>query len=617
MAVTSRVNPTPTPALNVWWVRLPLLALLGGVFTVMALMLVLLTYQIGIAGRVVPGVFAGGVALGGMTRDEAILALQDAFTYDDNTVFTLRLDEQFWQVSAADLGVSLDAPAMVEAALALGHGGNPAQNLLTQAQIWLRGGVVAPMVRYDEARAQAQLEQIAQAVNVAPQNATLRLDGINVLSEAGSPGRTLDIDTALSQLQAQILALQPGGEIALSVTEYAPALASLDDTSAYLSVALSAPIALTATDAQGQPLGPWMLSPEQIAPLLRAEPDAQGQYQISVDLAPLAAELERLAPGLIVPAQNGMFTFNDETRELEAIVPAVHGRQLDVPETLRRMEAAVFDAQNRTVEIAFSEKLPIYHNNITAAELGITELVSSSRTFYTGSTANRRKNIEVGATFYNGLIVAPGETFSFNAIIGDISAERGFVEGAIIFGGRTVTGIGGGVCQVSTTVYRAAFFGGYPIVERYSHGYRVGYYELGGAGPGLDAAIFTPTADFKFVNDTDYHLLIETEFMPEADAIEFRFYSTNPGRTVEVSQPILRNETQPLNPQYEVNPNLQPGQQLQVDWAQSGGDVIITRVIRDLQGNILERRDYGTFYQPWGAIVQVAPGDPRLTASSS
>ncbi|MEL7236499.1 MAG: VanW family protein, partial [Chloroflexota bacterium] len=221
---------------------------------------------------------------------------------------------------------------------------------------------------------------------------------------------------------------------------------------------------------------------------------------------------------------------------------------------------------------------------------------------------------------YNGVIIAPGENFSFNDLVGEISEDTGFVEGAIIFGGRTVKGIGGGVCQVSTTAYRAAFSGGYEIMERHSHGYRVGYYEQGGSGPGLDAAIYitdpgdrNPGADFKFANNTDYHLLIETEFMGDLDALEFRFYSTNPGHTVEISEPIVRNVTQPLQTVYEVNENLQPGQQLQVDWSQEGGDVIVTRIIRDDVGNILERRDYGTFYQPWAAVVQVAPGDSRAS----
>ena len=110
----------------------------------------------------------------------------------------------------------------------------------------------------------------------------------------------------------------------------------------------------------------------------------------------------------------------------------------------------------------------------------------------------------------------------------------------MIFGGSTVTGIGGGICQVSTTVFRAAFSGGFAITERNSHGYRVGYYEYAGAGPGLDAAIWQPTSDFRFQNNTPYHLLIESEFMGARDALQFRFYSTRHWHTV-VEPPIIRD----------------------------------------------------------------------------
>jgi vancomycin resistance protein YoaR len=197
-------------------------------------------------------------------------------------------------------------------------------------------------------------------------------------------------------------------------------------------------------------------------------------------------------------------------------------------------------------------------------------------------------------------------------LLGDISVETGFVQGKVIFGGRTVDGVGGGVCQVSTTAFRAAFTAGFPIIERNSHGYRVGFYELN-SGPGLDAAIFQPEADFRFLNDTDYHLLIETSVYPANSSIQFRFYSTNPGRQVTIEGPVVRNVTAPLPTIFEANADLQGGVSQQVDWAAEGADVTLTRIIRDAGGNEIERDELFTHYEPWAAVVQVAPGDPRLT----
>jgi vancomycin resistance protein YoaR len=199
--------------------------------------------------------------------------------------------------------------------------------------------------------------------------------------------------------------------------------------------------------------------------------------------------------------------------------------------------------------------------------------------------------------------------------VGDISPEEGYVSSGVIYGGRTIQGVGGGVCQVSTTAFRAAFYGGFPIVERYAHGYRVAYYERGDAeGVGMDAAIFTPDLDFRFLNDTDYHLLIETSVYPANNSIEFRFYSTNPGRQVIKEGPIVRDQVAPLATVYEANPDLQLGQELQVDWAAEGAYVEVTRRILDVNGNELDREIFASQYQPWGAIVQVAPGDSRVTA---
>lgn len=619
MTVTNPIGqtpPQPQSGISPWLVRIPLLLVFGGIFTAMALVFALIVYQVGATGRIVPGVFAYGVHLGGLSPAEATTTLESAFTYPNETVFTFRYNDQYWQHTAADLGVALDAEATANVAYAVGHGGGISRNLMAQASAWLQGVSVEPVVRYDENTAHVILEQIAADIGQPPQYPQLTLNGLAVETTPAQAGIVLDVDAALRALQARIVSLDVGGEIPLTVNTVTPPVADVEAAAAYIRTAIAAPITLTATDAAGNPLGPWTIAPEQIAALLSIEyisgEDGIGRYDVQIDMSAFNATLETLAPGLIIPPQNGRFVFNDETRELDVLEPAVNGRTLNTAETVARMEAAVFSVDNRIVPLAFDTILPPYHNDVTAAELGITELVSSSRTLYTGSTAARKQNIENAASFYNGVIIAPNETFSFNELVGDISEENGFVEGAIIFGGRTVKGIGGGVCQVSTTVYRAAFFGGYPIVERYSHGYRVGYYELDGLGPGMDAAIFTPTADFKFLNDTEYHLLIETDYLPEQDALEFRLYSTNPGRMVSVSEPILRNVTQPPQPVYEANANLLPGQQLQVDWPKEGGDVIVTRTITDANGNLIERRDYGTFYQPWSAVIQVAPNDSRL-----
>ncbi|MEI2693397.1 MAG: VanW family protein [Anaerolineae bacterium] len=171
----------------------------------------------------------------------------------------------------------------------------------------------------------------------------------------------------------------------------------------------------------------------------------------------------------------------------------------------------------------------------------------------------------------------PGGVFSFNQAIGDVSEEYGYKDSLIIWGDRTAVGIGGGVCQVSTTVFRAAYYGGFPIEERWNHGYVVGWYGT----PGLDATIYTPTVDFKFRNTTDNYLIIKSVLDEAKGILTFQFYGTKPPWQVEVTGPEILKETPPPAAIYQRDASLAPGEMRQVDWASKGMDVAWRRVIRD------------------------------------
>ena len=607
----------PAPAFNPWWIRLPILVVTGGMLFGLIVAVALGAFQVLYSGRIVPNVRAYGIDLGGMTPLQAVEALDAAFTYDDSTVFTFRDSAGVWQASARELGVSLDAQATAARAFAVGHGQGFVSNLADQALAWLNGVDIAPEIRYDQAAALRFLQGIAAGIDRAPTEATLVIRGTDVQAAPGAIGRSLDLTTTLAALDSAILSLRPGGELPLMVRETLPVTPDTRAAADKARVALSAPIVLTADDGSGAPLGPWTIPVSQIEALLRIDTltaaDGTQSLDVQIDTAVYRPSLEALAPGLVRPAENARFHFDQGTGQLVNVLAAVQGRRLNVDATLVRIAQAAFDPANRTVAMVFDMLDPQYPDSITAAQLGITELVSEGVSYYAGSSEARRSNISTAISRFDGLIIAPGEEFSFNRFVGDISPEEGFVEGFVIMGDRTVRGVGGGVCQVSTTAFRAAFYAGYPITERWAHGYRVGYYEAGDPeGVGMDAAIFTPDLDFRFINDTDYHLLIEAFIDPTTASVHFRFYSTNPGRLV-TRQPAEITGVQPPAPtSYVASDRLQPDQQLQVDWPAEGAYVRVLRVITDLNGVELRREYIASQYQPWGAVVQVAPGDPRL-----
>lgn len=603
-----------------WLIRLPLLFVTGIIFFLLLLIVVIGAFRISYDGRITPGVSSYGVDLSGMTLDEAVSALSARFTYDNTTVFTLRYGDRSWQLTAQDLGFTYDPSETVAQAMLVGKNGDMVAGLRDQARAWFDGHAIAPIIHYDQNMAAERVAAIAVEIDTPPQDATLFVDNGQVITLPGQLGWKLDVESTLANLDRAMLSLASGGDVALVVNEISPSILNTDEAGNQIRAALSGPLELVANGVNGERLGPWSISVEQIAALLAIEltnnVDGTQHYQVSIDMDVFSESLNTLAPGLITSPRNGRFQFNDNTGELEMLLPAENGRELNVDETLARLEQAVLRYDGRSVPIAFNYTEPRYHNAITAAELGISGLVAEATTYYSGSGVNRRHNIAEGASRFDGLIVGPGEEFSFNYWLGEVSIEAGFVESKVIEGERTVDGVGGGICQVSTTAFRAAFTGGFTIIERNSHAYRVGFYELNNSPPGLDAAIWTPDRDFRFQNDTPYHLLIEASVYPANNALQFRFYSTNPGRTVEIQEPIIRNPEPALETIYEANAALQLGDAVQVDWAAEGADVTILRVIRDASGNELRRDSIFTHYFPWRAIIQVAPNDSRLASSN-
>jgi vancomycin resistance protein YoaR len=623
------VNKTPQHSrLNPWLIRLPVLFITGCILLVLLLVIFVGIVQMQFGSKILPSVWVGRVNVGSMTRDDAAAALTQAFSYDKDAVFTFRDGDKFWQFTAGDLGVSLDVDATVDQAISAGHDSNVIFNLVEQASIWFNGRSISPIIRYDQNVAAARLLEIAREINRPAVDATLDINGLFVTATPGSSGRMVDVPAMLTQLDAVILRMDTGGEIPLMIKESLPLVWDTETAAAKARAAISTSVTLVADNPDGPPLGPWSATPDQIAALLTVEPvyntDGTMTYDVGINVNAFRSFLENLAPGLITQPQNARFHFNDDTRQLEVFEPGTNGRSLNVDQTLTRLETAIFstDVNARQVSMAFNYTLSPYHEGITAAELGITEMVSQATTFYTGSTQNRINNVIEAAQRFDGLIIAPGEEFSFNTLLGNISPEEGFAEGFVIYGDRTIKGVGGGVCQVSTTVFQAAFYAGFPMTEWHSHGYRVGYYEKG-EGMGMDAAIYQgdPTLgeaslDFKFINDTSYHLLIETSIFPADQSVQFRFYSTNPGRQVVKQGPTVSNVLAPRETTYVGNADIGLGQERWVDWPAEGAYVVVTREILDANGQVTRRDDFKRQYAPWGAVIQVNPSDSRLSQTT-
>jgi len=612
-------SPTTTYSRSILLVPQVMTALAGGL-VIFSLLIggLALGYGSYYADRIFPGVWIAGINLSGLEPTEAAARLANHFDYPENGKIILRDGEQFWLVSPAQLGFELDPVSTAVAAFNVGRQGNPVIRIWQQFNAWYYGTTLSPQYLLNESTTQGFLTDIAKKTDRTVIEASLSVEGVNVNAVPGQVGRTFDIVATRDILVEQLQTMQDG-EIDLVITETPPDILDASQPAETARQILSAPLTLTYPDAQEGAPGPWTFEPDFLAGMLsinKVSTPHGASYQVGLNSEVLRVFLENLDPELAQTRQNARFIFNDDTRELEVIQPAVTGRALNVDATLASINQKLLTGEH-TFPLEFTITTPEVGDQATGAELGITDLVSAHTSYFYGSSAARIQNIQNAASQFHGVLIPPGASFSMGETLGDVSLDNGYAEALIIYGDRTIEGVGGGVCQVSTTLFRTAFFGGYAISERHSHAYRVYYYELRADGSvntelaGLDATVYFPLVDFKFSNDTPYWLLMETYVNAAARTLTWKFYSTSDGRTVDWQTTGLQNVVEPPEPFYEENPELAKGEVNQVDWAVEGADVSVSRTVTR-GGEVLYADTFHTNYMPWRAVYEYGPGSKGM-----
>jgi vancomycin resistance protein YoaR len=309
--------------------------------------------------------------------------------------------------------------------------------------------------------------------------------------------------------------------------------------------------------------------------------------------------LKPIAENIDQPTQEPLFNFDPSSpNKVKEFRPPQEGRRLNIALTVEKIGDSLLKPDLKVVDLPVEITPP---QNKLVNDLGIKELVATGVSNFAHSIENRIFNLSLAASRVNGVLIPPGQTFSFNQTVGDISAATGYKQAYVIKSGRTVLDDGGGVCQVSTTLFRAALNAGLPIVERTAHAYRVSYYEQG-FSPGLDATTFYPSVDLKFKNDTPAHILIQTRV--EGYTLYVDFYGTSDGRVAKITTPVIVSQTPPLPEIRQDDPTLPKGEIKQVDWAASGANVVFTRTVTRY-GQTLINENIRSNYRPWQAVYLV------------
>jgi vancomycin resistance protein YoaR len=602
LPLTSRRAKFAPTLRHAFWAALTLLSGL-----LVAIFLAIVLYQIVFLEHIFIGVRALGIELGGMTRDQAFAAL--TVRGDDylNFPVVLRYNEKTWVVSARQVGVIVDVSQTATAAYAFGRQSDLMSNILEQLQALLFGAEVDPVILYDSGPANALLIEIARQINRPARDADLIIQpDLSVLALPAQNGLSLDVD-ATRYLVHQRALLHDLTPVDVVVHETLPTIVETGAAFQIVQTLLSAPLVLSITLPERQI--ERVVSPDELMSMLiiqeKVQENGTGHIIVTFDLEKWKSYLNELASEVDRAPVDARFQVDLQSGAVSVLQPSQAGYTLDIEQSLMLIAELVNRPVHR-LELPVHVISPAVRSDMVN-EMRFTGIVAEATTTFKGSSDARVRNIQVAASKFHGIVLPPGALFSFNEHLGPITAAEGYESSLIIWGDRTAVGVGGGICQVSTTLFRAAFFGGFEIVERWAHGYRVSWYEIE-FGPGLDATIYAPNIDFKFRNDTEHFLLIQSYVDQEAGTLTFRFYGTPTHRQVAVEGPVIEDVTSPGAPEYQQDPKLPKGTVKQVEWPREGAKVTVRRVVTQ-DGQVIHQDEFVSHYRPWRAVYLVGTGE--------
>ena len=595
--------------------------LLGFAGTLLAGLFLLIGLSIGLGlaydGRALPGVRIGGESVAGMDEDAAAAHLSAALPSVASGSATLVVDGTPVEVAYTQLGRGYDLPAMVSQAMAVGRTGNPFADAVTRLRSLVHPTEIAAVAHTsDPAAIDAVVGSIVRQFTRQPVSAQVTFDPARgYLVTPASSGSSLDPSDVRAVLTDAVSRLGDSQAFTLTTNRVLPTIDTTEADAAAIAARwmTSAPLELT---SDGQAI---TLDADALHDLVGFGLSG-GRYRPVVDEASLGARLESIADGLSREPSDAGFVWG-ASGVLE-VTPAVDGRQLAVDGSVAAVTSALASrargALTGSAALAFSVTPPTF--TTAAAEESASKMarLSSWTTYYVPGEGNYwGANISIPARDLDGMIIAPGEWFSFWHDIGPVTFERGYGYGGAIIGGRSVANgaIAGGICSTSTTLFNAAMRAGLEIGDRTNHSYYIERYPVG-----LDATVFqtdTYETDMTFRNDTADPIVIRS--YTGTGFVRFDIWGVPTGRTVSLSAPIISNR-RTASETTVLNPSLKPGTSVRREYPHNGFDASVTRTVRDADGTVIWQNTWFSHYNNVNGVTEVGPSPaatPTPTPSGS
>lgn len=552
--------------------------------------------------RIYPNIFVLGVNVGGLQVSEAEQALQAHFRSFTEVPVVLNFEGKSWRVTGEDLGLRMHIEASVQQAYKIGRTHDMIGNMQTIWQTLQQSVSIPVTVVVDEHKAQASVARLSPVIDMPARDPRVHMEGTALAVQPGRDGRMLLVDETVARIR-ETLPLLSSQQVTLATRALVPRVSTAAIAAAHARVdtLVGQPVVIRVSDNE------YTWNSDELARMVEIvqAQDATGDgYHIFLNPYQIEHRIEKIAQETQTIPVYPRLAWNGG--DLKIIRQGSPGWRLNKHES-RDVIVQSIDQGQRTIELKPRYvAIPVDNSNLNT--LGIRELVSEGKSDFTGSAPYRVTNIQAGLALLDGVLIAPGEEFSFNDTVGAIDETNGFVKGYAIIQQRTQLEFGGGICQDSTTVFRAAFWAGLPITERWGHSFYISWYDKYGP-TGMDSTIFTGGPDLKFINDTGHWLLMQTYANPKTGVASVKLYGTSTKRTVELVQQIYNRVPAPTQPIYVVDEEQPQGAVKQSDRARDGLTIDIQRTIIEADGTVREPDNYRTRFKPWPNIYVFNPKD--------
>ncbi|MDR3685552.1 MAG: VanW family protein [Coriobacteriia bacterium] len=581
--------------------RIALLVVAG---VVALLVLAVAVDAIASVGRIHPGVSIAGVNVGGKTVPEAVALLKTELPSKAAVPVTIKNGPKVWTVTAADVGATFDYGDLVDNAMAIGRSDGFFASLGQRVHAWFAGDKLPAPATADRAKLDAALTRVTDAIDVAPRDADIVVSGSAVTVKPSATG--IAVDRALLESDVLGAFASDARAVAVRASTAQPRItdAEAEQAKAVVEKMLSAPVTITYATKS------WPLSVNELAKMISApavETSGSGGWVLDPQVAAADASktiVAKVGAALGNPPKNAQFkTAGGKV----TIVPSKDGMGPDVVDFATNLTAMLKKGSpNRTVALR-STITPASFTTEEARAMGIDDRISTFSTSYDGSQAARTNNIHTLGSALDGKLVAPGATFSFNGYVGERTAAKGYQEANAIVKGKLVQQLGGGICQVGTTLFNTVFFSGMPVIERENHSFYISHYPQG-----RDATVSWGGPDLKWKNTTSSWMLISVSYT--SDSITISLYGTNPGYDVSYTTGNFTNVA-PFPTQEVKDPTLAAGVKVVQDPGENGMTCVVTRTVK--KGSTVVRTDtFRSVYKPKIQVVQVGTaGKPSKTTT--